>query len=116
MKSLRNSLCALVLVSFLLGTLACAQQVNEGEKGTTALDQSAELAKEYLNAFKKSGTPTPKAVDAAFEKARSSGAVEDWTLAAEIANSYANVIDVLSKHWYGLYLNSGERNCGGPLG
>jgi hypothetical protein len=68
-----------------------------------SLDQSEELSKKYLDAFNKSGIPTPKTVEAALQKARTSGTIESWQNAASIANSYANVVDVLKKHYAYLY-------------
>lgn len=74
------------------------------ERGeSSSLDQSEELAQKYLEAFKKTGVPTPKTVDAAFQKAKTAGSIQTWEEAARIANNYANVIDVLTSHYSKLF-------------
>jgi hypothetical protein len=101
-----------ILVTFLLGGLGIYKvysqdkQEKQDKKEASSLDKSEELAKQYLDAFKKTGIPTPKAVDAAFQKAKTAGTIEAWTEAASMANSYANVIDVLTGHYSDLYYAS----------
>ena len=97
-----KALLVLVTAVALLVTLATPGHSAE-RKEVESLDQSEELSQRYLDAFKKSGVPTPKAVEAAFQKARASGTIESWQAASSIANSYANVVDVLKRHYSYLY-------------
>ena len=76
---------------------------DEKQETSSTLNQSEEVARQYLEAFRKSGIPTSKAVDAAVAKARAAGSIEAWTEAARIANSHANVVDVLTSHYSRLY-------------
>lgn len=70
---------------------------------TANLDRSDALAKQYLDAFEKSGVPTPRAVDAALAKAKAAGTPEDWLDAARVANAFANVADALCDHYASVY-------------
>lgn len=84
---------------------------SENQEAGSGLMQSEELAKEYLDAFRKSGVPTPSAVDAAFKAAETANSVESWQLAGRLANAYANVVDVLSGHYSDLYSSSENRGA-----
>jgi len=97
--------------------IACLTALNspagaQDRKEPTGFEQSEELARRYLEAFQKSGIPSPKGVEAAVTKAKSAGTIEAWREAANIANVYANVIDVLTSHYSQLY--NASRSSRGP--
>lgn len=104
--------CLVAVLVFLLSTLAF-HPVTAQDKKDSNLDQSEELMQKYLEAFKKSGVPTPKAVDAALQRARQAKSIESWVQAARIANTYANVVDVLTSHYSQLYYASRSAGSGG---
>jgi hypothetical protein len=82
-------------------------------KDAKSLNPAEQLTKQYLNAFQQTGVPTPGTVTAAFQKARASSSIDDWQLAAKIANSYANVVDVLTEHYSRVYHASKSGYSGG---
>ncbi len=82
--------------------LAHGQAKPEAQPGG-GLNQSEELAKKYLDGFRESGVPTPGSVDAALKQAESKKTIEAWQMAAKLANSYANVVDVLCAHYSKLF-------------
>ena len=108
----RSIAVVVVLAAALLGGMgigslsAQVKQERQGNKETSSLDESAELAEQYLDDFKKTGVPTPGAVDSAFQTAATAGTIESWIKAASMANSYANVVGVLDDHYSDLYYAS----------
>jgi hypothetical protein len=88
-----------------------AQEKKDGK----TLNQSEQIAKEYVDAFLQTGIPTPNAIDAAFKKAKETPILENWNIAARMANSYANVVDVLTDHYLGLYNTSKSRYGDGNM-
>jgi hypothetical protein len=112
MPRLVVSTVAALLTAILVAPCTLAQD----KKDAATLDQSEEMAKQYLDAFKKSGVPSPGAIDAAVKKAQSAGTIDAWTEAAGVANSYANVIDVLTNHYSKLYHASRDSRGQGNYG
>jgi hypothetical protein len=108
----------LSVVSLLLaGMLAifasnCSREASESTE--TDLDKSKDLLREYLSSFEKSGIPTPSAVEAALGRAQAENTIDAWHTAATLANTYANVVDVLCDHYAGLYKSS-ESTYGGNM-
>lgn len=96
-----------------LGVDASGQAAKQEKKETSDFDKSEELARQYLDAFNKSGVPTPTTVESVTQKAKTAGTIAAWTEAAAIANSYANVVDVLTDHYSTLYYASRSGSGGG---
>jgi type II secretory pathway pseudopilin PulG len=99
-----HSLLIVVILILLLFSAGFTAEQKENEK--VNLDQSEEVLKQYIASFAKTGIPTPKAIEAAIKKAQSDPTIKAWEDVATIANSYANVIDVLSNHYAKLYYAS----------
>ena len=103
----------------LLLLISCRSEAQTAAAATAkdqpALDQSEAMAKQYLESFKKTGVPTASAVLAAVEKAKQQGTIDAWTEAAAIANAFANVVDVLTDHYSGLYYASRSGSGGGTF-
>lgn len=108
----RITLFALLLVISALcvwSQVVGGQTVSQDEEHGAVLDPSEELLKKYVDGFRENGVPTRKAVDAALKQANDTNTLESWEMVARLANKYANVVDVLYKHYWGLY-----RNTDGP--
>ena len=90
-----------VLVSPLLGQNRSAEDQNSA--AGAEFSKSELLIDKYLTEFKKSGVPTPGAVDAAFSAAEKANTLESWSAAARLANAYANIVGVLKNHYATLY-------------
>lgn len=95
-KNMQNIALVLVLLALIGGSQA------QDEKKAAA-DDSEKLAQKYLETFEKTGVPTSGAVKAAVSKAKKENTIEAWELAARLANTYANVVDVLREHYSNLY-------------
>jgi|SRR5882672_8093610 len=89
--------------------------VAQDKKEPSSLDQSEELAKQYLDSFKRTGVPSPDAVNASVKKAQLAGTIEAWTEVAAVANSYGNVVDVLRDHYSKLFSASRDSRGSGNL-
>lgn len=76
------------------------------EEQKAAPEDSAKVAQKYQESFGKTGVPTPEAVDAALAKAKKANTIESWEYAAGLADSYANVVEVLREHYATLYNSS----------
>lgn len=95
----------LAVTAFILSTTACLVAA-DGKNEDSPLNNSEQVAMEYLDSFQQTGIPTPNAIEAAFKTARQTPSVENWETAAKMANSFANVVDVLADHYSGLYYRS----------
>src|SRR5690349_2359661 len=104
---------AVTVVLIISASLEAQSSASAATKDQPVLDQSEVLAKQYLESFKKTGVPTASTVTAAFEKARQQGTIDAWTEAAAIANTYANVVNVLTDHYSALYYASRSGSGGG---
>jgi hypothetical protein len=97
----------IVATLFVIGfsyTLLGQQQ--EKQASTQQRESAAETqTQEYLATFEKDGVPTLGAVKAALAKAKAENTIETWASAARLANSYSNVVDVLSEHYLEVYQN-----------
>jgi hypothetical protein len=81
-------------------TEARAQQPGESRPpGQQAIDPGNETLNRYLEAYGKWGVPTPKAVDAAFARAKTTQTIDSWLAAGEVANRYADVLKVLADYY-----------------
>jgi hypothetical protein len=98
-----HRLLGLFTIAILIVPIQLARADDAADK---SLDESKELIDKYLAEFQKTGVPTPSAVDAAFQQAKQANTIDAWLAAAKIANSYANVVDVLKAHYSGLYDSS----------
>jgi|GEM_PF-2536444 len=95
----------IVATLFMIGvsyTLLGQQQ--EKQVSIRRLESAAETqTQEYLASFETDGVPTLGAVKAALAKAKAENTIETWMKAARLANSYSNVVDVLSEHYLSYY-------------
>ena len=96
MKGIVICLSLMISITYLYG-----QETKKEAQG-----DSEKLAQQYLDTFEKTGVPAPTAVEAAFAKATKESTIENWEFAARLANTYANVVDVLRDHYADLYYES----------
>ena len=103
-----NTTAFAIVVSLLLfwGT-SNAQTTQAGDSQDTEA-----IAQRYIEAFRKSGVPTPDAVNAALSKARESSTTQNWEIVARLSNSYANVLGAMKDHYSNLYRSSRSGSSG----
>jgi len=111
----------IIALTFLtLASIGFAQRPSVPEKkeavAATPLEESEALARQYFDSFRKSGVPTAQTVKAAVERAKQQDTIEVWNDAAGIANTYANVVDVLTHHYSALYYASRSGSGSGNYG
>jgi len=99
---MKNKFALMCLTSLIVFSGACQSQTSQA--GDT--QDTEEIARRYIESFRKSGVPTAQAVTAAVSKAQETNTIANWELAARLANSYANVLGAMKEHYSDLWRSS----------